>query len=62
MAVPAADPLRHPRHSHSSRHDGDDDGNPVPGSYAAVRYYHKRAYEHLSQALEIDESGEGMLE
>lgn len=56
MAVPAAVP-RH-RSSNSRRH-GDDDGSPPPGSYAAVRYYHKRAYDHLSKALEIDESGEG---
>ena len=29
------------------------------GGYAALRQYHKRAYEHLSQALRIDERGDG---
>ena len=57
MAVPVADPQHHPHHS---RHHRDDDESPTPGSYAAVRYYHKRAYEHLSRALEIDELGLGM--
>ncbi len=31
-----------------------------PASYLALREYHKRAYDFLSVALEIDESGKGM--
>ena len=35
-------------------------GQAGPATYLALREHHKKAYDFLSVALEIDESGQGM--